>query len=79
MSDDTEWDFGFTSTTEEEINKFVVDDGYEKKYNEIRSIFLPLLKNLLKGADAQPYIHWPNRKEKITEVLDKLQKIHSAK
>lgn len=40
----------------------------ESMYNAI----MPLLNNLMKDADKNPYIHWPNRVEKIEAFIKKL-------
>lgn len=67
---DDDFDFGFSSVSEEEV-KSEGNTKAERMYNAI----MPLLKNLLKDADTNPYIHWPNRKEKITQFIQKLDNI----
>jgi len=84
MSKDTvdmDFDFGFTSASEEEIVAplFVNTNDIEVKYKKIIDKMLkainPLLNNLAKDSDTKDYIHWPNRKQKIEEFKNKLNKI----
>lgn len=65
-----DFDFGFTTSSEEEI-KQEGNDKAQAMYNAI----LPLLKNLKKDADKNPIINWPNRAKKIDEFINKLDKI----
>lgn len=65
-----DFDFGFTTSSEEEI-KQEGNDKAQAMYNAI----LPLLKNLKKDADKNPIINWPNRGKKIDEFINKLDKI----
>ena len=79
-----DFDFGFTTVSEDEINKVaetfkVSADTYQQKYAAVLSLFKPLLNNLLKDADTQPYIYWPNRSAKIAEVLRRLDTIDKSK
>lgn len=81
-----DYDFGFTGVDESEIKQDVLDALNEKdqaltekeqelqhKIKVLESIIVPLLNNLIKTAD-KAYIHWPNRKEKCQEMLDKVLK-----
>ena len=80
------YDFGFTGVDESEIKQDVLqaldekDQALSEKEQELQhkikvleSIIVPLLNNLIKTAD-KAYIHWPNRKEKCQEMLDKVLK-----
>jgi predicted small metal-binding protein len=80
------YDFGFTGVDESEIKKDVVDALNEKhqaltekeqelaeKIKTLEAIIVPLLNNLIKTAD-KAYIHWPNRKDKCQEMLEKVLK-----
>ena len=80
------YDFGFTGVDESEIKQDVLDALNEKdqaltekeqelqhKIKVLESIIVPLLNNLIKTAD-KAYIHWPNRKEKCQEMLEKVLK-----
>jgi hypothetical protein len=64
---DAVFDFGFTTTTEEDIIKNTAEQVEElmKLVQEMYDKINPLLKNLMVDADTKPVIHWPNRKEKI--------------
>ena len=45
-----------------------------ERYIELHNMIIPLLKNL---RDSQgDYIKWPNRKDKINKVLEKISLIH---
>jgi glutaredoxin 2 len=80
------FDFGFTGVDETEIKQDVIDALNEKdqaltdkeqelqeKIKILESIIVPLLNNLIKTAD-RAYIHWPNRKDKCEEMLEKVLK-----
>jgi len=68
MNDD--FDFGFTTTSEEEITKPSSD-----KALAMHAAIMPLLRNLLKDADKNPIINWPNRSKIINEFIKKLDAI----
>lgn len=81
MSDfnlDDDFDFGFTSVSdevfnasEEQLEQTAKTAGLakaEKVYNAI----LPLLNNLAKDADKNAYIHWPDRAAKIEQFRKRL-------
>ena len=80
------FDFGFTGVDETEIKQDVIDALNEKdqaltdkeqelqeKIKILESLIVPLLNNLIKTAD-KAYIHWPNRKDKCQEMLEKVLK-----
>ncbi len=81
-----DFDFGFTGVDESEIKQDVLDELSQKdqaltekeqelqhKIKVLEGIIVPLLNNLIKTAD-KAYIHWPNRKEKCQEMLEKVLK-----
>jgi hypothetical protein len=78
------YDFGFTGVDEHEIKQDVLQEldakdqaltekelELQNKIKVLESIIIPLLNNLIKTAD-KAYIHWPNRKEKCQEMLEKV-------
>ena len=67
---DEDFDFGFTTASEEEIKQ----EG-EDKARAMYDAIMPLLNNLKKDADKNPIINWPNRKAKIDSFITKLNKI----
>lgn len=80
----TDFDFGFTGVDEHEIKHDVLqqlnakDQALSEKEQELadkvktlEAIIVPLLNNLIKTAD-KAYIHWPNRKEKCQEMLNRV-------
>lgn len=73
---DEEFDFGFTSVSEDVFAQAeqAATEG-QQKAEAIYKMILPLLNNLAKDADKNAYIHWPNRAEKINQFKAKLQQI----
>ena len=80
------YDFGFTGVDESEIKQDVLqaldakhqaltekEEELARKIKILESMIVPLLNNLIKTAD-KAYIHWPNRKEKCQEMLEKVLK-----
>jgi len=61
--DDTN-DFGFTSTTLDEIVAPIVTNKANDTVDKLLNAIMPLLDNLAKNPEKD-MIHWPNRKEKI--------------
>lgn len=62
-------DFGFT-VSDDEPN---IEDKAQQMFNLIN----PLLVQLMKDADKNPTIHWPNRKEVLGKMLAELKQILS--
>ena len=86
MSEDIDFDFGFTAVTEDELdvvkdvtkkaeslgaNALNTQDRLDKLYNAIT----PLLNNLKKNPEKE-YILWPNRLSKVEQFEDLIQKIY---
>jgi hypothetical protein len=79
MSNITElddFDFGFTSVSDDVFAQAeaATQEG-QLKAEQIYKMVLPLLNNLVKDADKNAYIHWPNRAAKIEEFKKKLQTV----
>ena len=87
MSDDLDFDFGFTAVTEDELDivkkkqdsvndaeelATTTQDRLDKLYNSI----IPLLTNLKKNPEKE-YILWPNRLQKVEAFEDHIQKIYT--
>mgnify|MGYP000267547879 FL=1 len=87
MSDDLDFDFGFTAVTEDELDivkkkqdsvndaeqlATTTQDRLDKLYNSI----IPLLTNLKKNPEKE-YILWPNRLQKVAAFEDHIQKIYT--
>lgn len=70
MDFDDDFDFGFTTSSEEEIKQ----EGNDKA-RAMYDAIMPLLQNLQKDADKNPIINWPNRAKKIDQFITKLNKI----
>ena len=63
------FDFGFTTVSQEEYDKKEVDAQLtlKERLDKIESLVMPLLSNLYK--DDNEYIYWPNRKEPIEKLI----------
>lgn len=70
---DDDFDFGFTTVSEDvfALAEAATQEG-QQKAETIYKMVLPLLNNLVKDADQNAYIHWPNRAEKIEAFKKKL-------
>lgn len=69
-------DFGFTTFGDdyfEDIKAREVGD-YQDKIRKMVELILPLLENLSDTAD-KPTIYWPNRREKIDPIIEKIKKL----
>ncbi len=79
-----DFDFGFTGVDEDEIKQDVLQEldakdqaltekeqELQRKIKTLEAIIVPLLNNLIKTSD-KAYIHWPNRKDKCQEMLDRV-------
>lgn len=88
MSDDFDFDFGFTAVDETELqavkeaqkekeslgaSALNTQEKIDKLYNAIQ----PLLLNLKKNPEKD-YILWPNRIEKVDQFEDMLRKIYNS-
>ena len=70
---DEEDDFGFSLVSGDDIKAPDLQTT-QSKLEQMRKLIMPLLKNLAKNDDKE-YIHWPNRSKKITEVINKINKL----
>ena len=73
---DESFDFGFTTVSEDvflQAETAVVES--QQKAEAMYKAVLPLLNNLMKDADKNAYISWPNRAEKIEQFKKKLETI----
>lgn len=71
-----DFDFGFTTVSEDVFQQAeaAAQDG-QQKAGMIYKAIQPLLNNLMKDADKNAYIHWPDRKVKIEAFKKKLESI----
>lgn len=84
---DTAEDFGFSSMElsavralpevtgdlKDNIGKAVTEQSKaDARTKDMFNAIMPLLDNLLKDSDKNPYINWPNRAEKIQAFKQKL-------
>jgi len=87
MSNDLEFDFGFTAVDEEDLQvvqdaqKAVGDTEVEakttqEKLDKLYNAITPLLNNLKKNPEKE-YILWPNRIQKVEQFEEVLYKIYS--
>ena len=79
MSDDLDFDFGFTAVTEDELeavqNTKTTAESAQDKLDKLYNAITPLLTNLKKNPEKE-YILWPNRLKKVEEFEDYIQKIY---
>ena len=72
MNDD--FDFGFTAVDFDPTAVQAQVDNAQSKLQQVESLILPLLNNLLKNPEKE-YIHWPNRQAVIKKQIDKILSI----
>ena len=65
----TDNDFGFTTFDEEP------QLDLRAKLDKMDKLVRPLLEQLMKDADTNPNIKWPNRKEVLTKMIKEMDKI----
>lgn len=71
MNKEEFFDFGFTASDEVDLPPTKQYNDTDAKLKKMHKMVSVLLDNLLKDSD-KPYLHWPNRKEKIEEFRKKL-------
>lgn len=76
---DDEYDFGFSTHTEDEFQPSSEIEEYQARLRRMYDSIIPLLDNLAKDADKNPIIKWPDRGKKIAEFKKKLADILSGK
>ncbi len=60
----------FDSRLEEKESELTV--GNQEKFKLLEKLMIPLLMNLSKDSDTNPYIHWPNRKQVVEEQIKRI-------
>jgi len=87
---DDDYDFGFSLVDENELKQIERDlqrkieegekklkhtsDNYQQKLESLYGAIMPFLQNLCKNPEKS-YLYWPNRKEKIQEFINTINKI----
>lgn len=75
-------DFGFTLVNENQLKEYErqiekqlieVQSSAQIKMEGLKKMVMPLLENLMKDEE-KTYIYWPNRVEKITAFMQKIDK-----
>ena len=46
--------------------------GNKEKFKTLENLMIPLLMNLSKDSDTNPYIHWPNRRQIVEEQIKRI-------
>lgn len=65
-----------TADLKDNIGKAVTAQSKaDQRTRDMYDAIMPLINNLLKDADKNPYIHWPNRTEKLNAFKEKLLSI----
>lgn len=88
MSDDLDFDFGFTAVDESELQSVqqtaaLANDAEQlatttqEKLDRLYNAIQPLLSNLKKNPEKE-YILWPNRISKVDAFEDHLRKIYNS-
>lgn len=86
---DEDFDFGFTTLSEDDFKKREevaaqeaaeqtakeVSEAVNNKVQTMYNMIIPLLQNLAKDADTRDYIYWPKRKDKINAFIKKLDQV----
>lgn len=78
---DEEFDFGFTSVDESDINNDALNEltslseDYKERLHKMHKLITPLINNLVANSETNAYIHWPNRKEKLLQFQTKLDEL----
>ena len=70
MSDQEDWDFGFTAVDYDPLETTNLQD----KLIAVEALIMPLLENLKLNPEKE-FIHWPNRVEVIDKQIAKLKAI----
>ena len=60
----------FDSRLEERESELEIQN--ENKFKSLEKLTIPLLMNLARDSDENPYIHWPNRKAVIEEQVKRI-------
>tara|TARA_Y100000361_G_scaffold23228_1_gene18354 strand:+ start:355 stop:750 length:396 start_codon:yes stop_codon:yes gene_type:complete len=55
-----------------DMKKQELYNAYAERMKQVEKLTIPLLLNLAKNSDTNPYIHWPNRKEIVEEQIQKI-------
>jgi len=55
-----------------EERKVQLDVSNKEKFDALEKLIIPLLMNLAKDSDSNPYIHWPNRKEVVQDQIKRI-------
>ena len=63
----------FDTRLEEKEMQLELANG--EKFKQVEQLIIPLLLNLAKDSDNNPYIHWPNRKDQLQTQIEKILKI----
>jgi len=54
-----------------DVVKTTTENEVKGKLTQVEKMIMPLLVNLLKSSDKD-YIYWPDRQDKINEMIEKL-------
>jgi len=68
--EDEDHDFGFTF---DDYNP-ETDGGWDVKFQELKKMIMPLLKNLAKNPEKSTIV-WPNRQERISKFISDIDKL----
>lgn len=55
-----------------EEKELQLEVGNQDKFRTLEKLMIPLLMNLAKDSESNPYIHWPNRKAVVEDQIRKI-------
>ena len=55
-----------------EEKQLQLDVVNKEKFDKVEQLIIPLLMNLAKDSETNPYIHWPNRKQVVEEQIKRI-------
>ncbi|NDC22724.1 MAG: hypothetical protein EBZ49_01155 [Proteobacteria bacterium] len=90
LDDHYENDFGFSAVSEDDLKELerrlqqeviqkekqlnLTSKEYKERLEALYKLIMPLLINLKKD-DSKSYIFWPNRTQKLTEMINKIDNL----
>ena len=61
-----------------EEKELQLEVGNQDKFRTLEKLMIPLLMNLAKDSESNPYIHWPNRKAVVEDQIRKILTVTRA-
>ena len=61
-----------------EEKELQLEVGNQDNFRTLEKLMIPLLMNLAKDSESNPYIHWPNRKAVVEDQIRKILTVTRA-